>query len=219
MRFQTDHRIQLACNRPKSSAITFDFALGEVEKNPKVLFDALLIDEAQDLPREFLRLAYLCTRDHRIIWAYDDLQNLGDYQMRSLRETFGEDAGGHALVTLTNQPKQPRQDIILPKCYRNTPWALVTAHALGSGIYRDPKMVQHPDDPVLWGEIGYEVIKGELKLGQHVALKRSADSAPKFFQDLLKADDAVQFHYFNDEREQFAHFMKTKSHGGDAMRN
>src|ERR1039457_965631 len=117
--------------------------LKEVEKNPKIVFDALLIDEAQDMPREFLRVAYLCTKDHRIVWAYDDLQNLGDYQMRSLRETFGEDAGGNALVTLTNQPKQPRQDIILPKCYRNTPWALVTAHALGSGIYRDPKMVQH----------------------------------------------------------------------------
>lgn len=178
--------------------------LREVEKSPKPLFDALLIDEAQDLPREFLRLAYLCTTDHRIIWAYDDLQNLGDYQMRSLRETFGEDAEGNPLVVLRNEPKQPRQDIILPKCYRNTPWALVTAHALGSGIYRDPKMVQHPDDPVLWGEIGYEVLSGELRLGRPVVLQRSAESAPRFFGELLKAEEAVQFHCFNEDREQFA---------------
>jgi len=178
--------------------------LREVEKSPKPLFDALLIDEAQDLPREFLRLAYLCTTNHRIIWAYDDLQNLGDYQMRSLRETFGEDDQGNPLVVLRNEPKQPRQDIILPKCYRNTPWALVTAHALGSGIYRDPKMVQHPDDPVLWREIGYEVLDGELSLGQKVVLRRSAESAPRFFGELLKTEEAVQFHRFNEEREQFA---------------
>lgn len=95
--------------------------LSVVEKNPQPLFDALLIDEAQDLPREFLRLAYHCTRNHRIVWAYDDLQNLSDYQMRSLRETFGEDGAGNSLVVLANNPKQPRQDIILPKCYRNTP--------------------------------------------------------------------------------------------------
>lgn len=177
--------------------------LREVEKNPKTLFDALLIDEAQDLPREFLRLAYLSTKNHRIVWAYDDLQNLGDYQMRSLRETFGENDKGEALVTLENQPKQPRQDIILPRCYRNTPWALVTAHALGSGIYRDPKMVQHPDDPVLWEEIGYEKVEGVLQLGQHVVLQRSAESTPHYFQEFLKAEDAVQFHYFNDHQEQF----------------
>jgi superfamily I DNA and RNA helicase len=178
--------------------------LREVEKSPRILFDALLIDEAQDLPREFLRLAYLCTANHRIIWAYDDLQNLGDYQMRSLRETFGEDAQGNPLVVLRNEPKQPRQDIILPKCYRNTPWALVTAHALGSGIYRDPKMVQHPDDPVLWGEIGYEILTGDLRLGQHVVLQRSADSAPRFFGELLNAQEAVKFCRFNEDREQFS---------------
>lgn len=177
--------------------------LKEVEKQPKIVFDALLIDEAQDLPKEFLRLAYLCTKKHRIAWAYDDLQNLGDFQMRSLRETFGEDANGNPRVVLENMAKQPRQDIILPKCYRNTPWALVTAHALGSGIYRDPKIVQHPDDPVLWGEIGYEVVEGNLQLGQHVVLRRGADSSPAYFGELLEHEDAVQFHCFEEDRDEF----------------
>ena len=175
-----------------------------VEADPKPIFDALLIDEAQDMPREFLKLAYHCTRNHRIVWAYDDLQNLGDYQMRSLHETFGEDDEGHSLVVLANHPKQPRQDIILPKCYRNTPWALVTAHALGSGIYRDPKMVQHPDDPVLWKEIGYDVVRGDLELGREVVLERSAEASPQFFRELLTPDDAVALYQFADDQEQFA---------------
>lgn len=178
-----------------------------VEKEPKIIFDALLIDEAQDLPSEFLRLAYLCTKSHRIVWAYDDLQNLGDYQMMSLKETFGIDDSGKPLVRLENHQKQPRQDIILPKCYRNTPWALVTAHALGSGIYRS-KLVQHPDDPVLWKEIGYEVVDGEPKLGNYVALKRSEEASPKFFYDLIVPDDAVQFLSFKVDREQFAKVAK-----------
>ncbi|OTP68150.1 ATP-binding domain-containing protein [Caballeronia sordidicola] len=175
-----------------------------VEEDPKAIFDALLIDEAQDLPKEFLRLAYLCTKDHRIVWAYDDLQNLGDYQMMSLRETFGEDRQGDPLVRLENHAKQPRQDIILPKCYRNTPWALVTAHALGSGIYRaTDKLVQHPDDPVLWREIGYDLVDGDLRLGSPVVLTRSVDASPQFFYNLLSADDAVQFYKFDEDREQF----------------
>lgn len=181
--------------------------LAVVEANPKPLFDALLIDEAQDLPKEFLRLAYLCTRDHRIVWAYDDLQNLGDYQMTSLRETFGVNAHGEPLVRVDNLPKHPRRDIILPKCYRNTPWALVTAHALGSGIYRATSkpmpLVQHPDDPALWGDIGYEVVAGELALGKQVVLERSADASPRFFSELLDKDDAVKFLTCVDDREQF----------------
>lgn len=74
--------------------------LREVEAKPIIIFDAVLIDEAQDLPAEFLRLCYLCTRDHNIVWAYDDLQNLGDYQFHSLRETFGVDQAGASRVTL-----------------------------------------------------------------------------------------------------------------------
>jgi superfamily I DNA and RNA helicase len=175
-----------------------------VEMEPKILFDALLIDEAQDLPKEFLRLAYLCTKDHKIVWAYDDLQNLGDYQMTSLKQTFGDDLHGAPRVRLENRPKQPRQDIILPKCYRNTPWALVTAHALGSGIYRATTLVQHPDDPELWSEIGYEVVNGELRLGSDVVLKRSSDASPKFFDDLLSADDAIKFFNYEEDREQFS---------------
>lgn len=175
-----------------------------VEANPKILFDALLIDEAQDLPKEFLRLAYLCTRDHRLIWAYDDLQNLGDYQMTSLKETFGTNEHGEPLVRLENRPKHPRQDIILPKCYRNTPWALVTAHALGSGIYRaGGKLVQHPDDPMLWADIGYEVVEGHLALGEQVVIRRSQDASPRFFYDLMDRDDAVKFLRFNDDQDQF----------------
>lgn len=189
-----------------------------VEANPKKIFDALLIDEAQDLPKEFLKIAYLCTEGHRIVWAYDDLQNLGDYQMTSLADTFGGEADGSPRVHLRNRPKQPREDIVLPICYRNTPWALVTAHALGSGIYREQGLVQHPDDPTLWNDIGYEVVSGSLELGRQVILQRRPDAAPAFFRELINPEDAVQFYKFDSDRIQFkavADQIKEYINGGE----
>lgn len=174
-----------------------------VEANPKEIFDVLLVDEAQDFPKEFLRLAYLCTRGNKVVWAYDDLQNLGAYQMTSLAETFGFDADGKPRVQLRNRAKQPREDIVLPICYRNTPWALATAHALGSGIYRSEGLVQHPDDPNLWADIGYELLEGTLKLGENVKLRRSSNATPTFFNDFLAPNDAVQFFKYSDIGEQF----------------
>lgn len=173
----------------------------------KNIYDAILIDEAQDLPVSFFRIAYsLCKEPKRIVWAYDELQNLGEYSMASPRELFGEDQQGRPLVSLTNQPNRPPQDIVLPICYRNTPWALTVAHGLGFGIYRetaDPNstpLVQIFDEPDLWTDIGYESLKGDLRLGAPVALKRKPECSPSYYSDpqkaLISADEAVQFHTF-----------------------
>lgn len=181
-----------------------------VERNPKKLFDLVIIDEAQDLPKEFLRLVYHTTRNHRVVWAYDDLQNLSDYQLGSITELFGTNEFGAPKVTLGNQNQKPRTDIILPKCYRNTPWTLATAHALGIGVYKEKaeneviNLIQHPDDSRLWEDIGYEVENGALTPGKIVTLRRSQESVPDFFNHLLNAEDAVQLFHYHDDREQLA---------------
>lgn len=178
--------------------------LSTMEQQPhKVLFEAILIDEAQDLPKEFLRIAHMSAERNRIVWAYDDLQNLGAYELQSLLSTFGEDEQGNQVVVLHNRPKQPKEDIILPRCYRNTPWALVTAHSLGSGIYRG-QLVQHPDDPKLWEDIGYRVREGTLQLGSPVVLERDPAASPPFFFDKLTSNDAVVFLDFRDDRKQLS---------------
>lgn len=113
------------------------------EQGNKDLFDVVLIDEAQDFPTSFYRMIYsVVPAPHRIIWAYDDLQNLGDYEMPSEDKLFGSDDRGNPLVQLQNEDDKPKEDIVLPVCYRNTPWALATAHALGFGIYRPEGLVQ-----------------------------------------------------------------------------
>jgi len=192
--------------------------LSIVKSSPKALFDAILIDEAQDLPREFLQLAYYTTKDHRVVWAYDDLQNLSDYQLGSVIDIFGRNEAGEPLVDLRSDEKQPKKDIILPVCYRNTPWALVTGHALGAGLYRkkaspnEQPLIQHPDDPDLWRDIGYEVVDGQLEPSKPVTLKRAESSIPHFFRELLTPEDAVQFFLFTDDRQQLAHVADSIYH-------
>lgn len=115
---------------------------------PEPLYDAVLVDEAQDLPSEFFQLVHRFTRPpKRVIWAYDELQQLSEASMPGVDELFGKDEEGNSRVHLANVDGQPQQDIILPVCYRNMPWALTLAHALGFGVYRQEGLVQHFDDP------------------------------------------------------------------------
>lgn len=173
------------------------------------LYDAILIDEAQDLPASFFRLAYsACKAPKRIVWAYDELQNLGEYTMASPEALFGNGPNGEPLVQLRHDPNRPPQDIVLPVCYRNTPWALTVAHGLGFGIAREAPegstsgLVQIFDEPGLWEEIGYEATSGRLSLGSNVTLKRRPECSPSFFSNpesaLISPDDAVLFRSFDD---------------------
>jgi superfamily I DNA and RNA helicase len=169
------------------------------------LYDALLIDEAQDFPISFFQLAYQVVKaPKRIVWAYDELQNLSDYRMAPPEELFGRDRQGQPLVTLENKEGKPRQDIILPVCYRNTPWALATAHALGFGIYRQKSLVQYFDDPELWDKMGYELLNGDYTPGHQVTMTRKKEASPSYFQELLQPADAVQCHIFSSAEEQAA---------------
>lgn len=167
-------------------------------------YDAILIDEAQDLPRSFFELAYLMSKaPHRVIFAYDELQNLTDHSMLPPTQLFGVDEGGSPRVgDLTNEHGRASQDIVLPVCYRNTPWALTIAHALGFGIYREGNLVQFFDQPTLWPEIGYEKVSGDIAPEHHVVLKRRADATPPFFARLVKPDDSVICQIFADKLAQ-----------------
>jgi len=161
--------------------------------NVQQLFDAVLIDEAQDLPPEFFQLVYaFCAEPKRIVWAYDELQRLSEASMPDTADLFGTNEQGEAVVTLEAVVDGPKRDIVLPRCYRNTPWALAVAHAVGLGVYREGGgLVQHPDEPQLWHDIGYDVRSGELLPGRGVTLARAPDSYPDYFPELLTPSDAV----------------------------
>lgn len=181
------------------------------KKSVPQLYDAVLIDEAQDLPQPFFELVYHVTREpKRIVYAYDELQNLGTYSIFPPSELFGKNAQGDPNVpVLENLPGKPSQDLVLPVCYRNTPWALTVAHALGLGIYREEGIVQFFEEQHLWEEVGYEVLQGKVKLDNHVVLRRRPDSAPKYFETLVTPDDAVLVKCFDNSEKQLEWVAKS----------
>jgi superfamily I DNA and RNA helicase len=171
-------------------------------------YDALLVDEAQDFDPSFLRLCYaILKQPKRLVYAYDELQNLSGESLPPPEELFGADNQGRPLVSLRDDP---RRDVILQKCYRNSRPVLVTAHALGFGIYRERPvgaetgLVQMFDQPALWEEIGYSVTGGNLAKGSHVALERTNETSPEFLATHSAIDDLVYFRPFQNESEQNA---------------
>ncbi len=176
----------------------------------KPMYDAILIDEAQDFPVSFLRLCYKILCDpKRLVYAYDELQNLNLQSLPSPEELFGNDDKGLPNVRFTFEPDgTSKQDIILEKCYRNSRPALVSAHALGFGIYRKPDafsdigLVQMFEQKNLWKEIGYSVVDGELEDGKRVVLARTENSSPKFLENHSPLDDLILFQSFRNKHEQ-----------------
>ncbi|MBF0473071.1 MAG: ATP-binding domain-containing protein, partial [Nitrospirae bacterium] len=176
----------------------------DVIENKKIepFYDAILIDEAQDLPIPFFKIIYkILSHPKRVIWAYDELQNLTNYSLPSLTDLFGTNDLGNPNVILENPVDGPRQDIILPICYRNTSWALTLAHALGFGINRAEGLVQICDDE-LWNEIGYKLIEGEFVADKKVSLKRKSSSSPEYFSELLSSKESVTCYCFNNFNEE-----------------
>ena len=170
-------------------------------KSTHDLYDVVLVDEAQDLPPAFLRICYeLLTQDKRLVYAYDELQNLGRASMPALEEIFGQD--------VRRPTDSTSHDIVLKKCYRNSRPVLVTAHALGFGIHREPDdrthtgIVQIFDDTQMWHDTGYRAKDGEIRDGQQVVLARTAESSPRFLEEHSSPDDLVQFVSFDTDDEQ-----------------
>ncbi|MDF2800680.1 MAG: helicase [Anaerocolumna sp.] len=144
--------------------------VGHYEK----LFDCILIDEAQDFPIPFFQL---CLKNldvnKRLVYAYDELQKLNEEAMHSPSKIFGCDIA---------------IDTPLKVSYRNQSSVIVTAHAIGMGIYRDlehqnEKLVQIPDSNDIWEVIGYKC-DDEIQEHHEIKLYRTKETSP----DYLNAD-------------------------------
>jgi superfamily I DNA and RNA helicase len=194
------YAINIGIKKEQAFEIACKKVIDEVKnKNKKIRekYDVILVDEAQDLSHSFLNMCILLLKSptKRLIYAGDELQRLNEGENlpspKSLRD-FGVD------------------DKILKRCYRNSKPLLVTAHALGFGIYREKGLVQFFDLPKLWSDVGYEVSEGKLEAGQKVVLRRSAYSSPSYLENISEGlanvtqsiDDLLIFKAFKNKQEQ-----------------
>ena len=177
--------------------------LNLLDSTYKPQYDAILIDEAQDMPSSFFRLAYLNTKPpKKIIWAYDELQNLTEVEMPSLEEMFGVNENGDLNISLESGEDEAKKDIMLPICYRNPPWTLALAHSLGFGLYHKP-IIQMFDTLQTWKEIGYTIKSGRLKRNNTVRLSRKNAATPEYFEECLTKKDSVQLMNFESIEQQY----------------
>jgi superfamily I DNA and RNA helicase len=165
----------------------FTGACDELQRSltkPVEIFDIVIVDEAQDIPPSFFKALFASTRaPKRIIWAYDEMQKLDNEEtMLPPEELFGT-VEGVPNVSLKNEDGKPAQDIVLPVCYRNPKEILVTAHALGFGVYRPQGPIQMINDTDLWKDIGYDFLEGEDKPGSKVVLARRNEASPAFLSE------------------------------------
>ncbi len=192
-KFGGDAQFQGACQE------AIDFA-----KKLIPTYDIILIDEAQDFPPQFLRLCFAFTSPNRLVYAYDELQSLTNTSLPSPEELFGNRIDGTPLVSFNGAAVgEPKQDIILERCYRNSRPILATAHTLGFGIYRKPGgLVQFFDQRQLWLDVGYRVHKGALEDNEFVSLEGTSESSPRFLEAHSPLDDLVVFKNFDSSEEQ-----------------
>lgn len=156
-------------------------------KEFKKLYDCILIDEAQDFNDNFFKLCYkVLGPERRLVYAYDELQKLNELSMNSPEKIFGFNIA---------------KDTPLVTCYRNQSRVIVTAHALGMGLYKEDGMIQIPNSTDVWKSIGYKCDKQILE-GQPVTLFRDKSTSPDFLdanpEDLIKVekfDESADVYY------------------------
>ncbi len=173
----------------------------------KPFYDHVLIDEGQDFPVSFYKLCYQLANGQQdrksIVWAYDELQDIMNVKIRQPKELFGVDAQGQALVDLDRSsahlPPGATNDAVLSKCYRNQRDVLVSAHALGFGVYGN--IVQLLESADHWQDVGYEVETGELKTGEEVRIKRPDANSPVQIADTPEFP-LIDWHAANDMNDE-----------------
>ncbi len=164
----------------------FDFACRDLlsKVTIKEFYDHVLIDEGQDFPGGFYELCFGLAKGEadrkNIVWAYDELQNILDIKIRSPEELFGKAPDGSPRVSLERAARRlspgTTNDTVLSKCYRNQRRVLVTAHALGFGVYGN--IVQLLESKDHWEDVGYEVVSGDFAVGRPVRILRPEANSP-----------------------------------------
>jgi superfamily I DNA and RNA helicase len=198
----------------------------EIEIEP--MFDAILIDEGQDLVSEddlkyqdkqaIYWLAYQSLRPidseqpdrRRLIWAYDEAQSLDTLKIPTTKELFGERLGG-VLTQGTQYNGGIKKFEVMRHCYRTPGLILTAAHAIGMGLLRKDGMLTGITEKKEWEKIGYEVTKGKFISGQQVTLRRPPENSPNPVSELW-GEPIIAFETYSSRQEEITALAQKIEH-------
>lgn len=170
------------------------------------LYDVVFIDEGQDLPFAFYRLAYnSLTAPKRLYWAYDEAQGIGALTVPEPTQIFGRNPDGTPVVDLGlgqnhsffYEGTSTRKSENLNRCYRTPQLLLMTAQAINMGLLRTGGPLQGVSNQAEWRKLGYDVLEGDftdasVQAGQQVTIARSADkNLHPIDQENFEAQEAI----------------------------
>ncbi len=150
------------------------------------MYDCILIDEAQDFDKNFLLLCLrILDENQRLVYAYDELQKLNEDAMPKPEEIFGQSI---------------QNDTPLTVCYRNQGNAIVTAHAIGMGLYSKEGLLQLPGSSSVWESIGY-VSDSPIIEGKSVTLYRTRETSPELLN--VNANEIIKFFSYDKASQMY----------------
>lgn len=173
-------------------------------------YDFILMDEAQDFRASFYQICRELTSEDNLVWGYDNLQNIFDVEIQDTMKTFSNDFGakGINLSKLRESHPEMNNDVVLPKSYRNAKEILVTAHAIGFGIYND-ELIQMFENNQHWEDLGYEVEKGNSNVGDEMIISRPEKNSPLSISKEQSFDDLIEIFSAEDMDNEAEWVVKT----------
>ena len=172
----------------------------KLSKPFKKIFDYSIIDEGQDYPSSFYKICRESTKNNRIIWAYDECQNIFNMEIQDTIKTFGVAPDGKPYIDFS-KGLQESQDIVLDKCYRTPREILIMAFALGLGIY-GKKIVQMPENSAFWSDLGFKIEKGNYESGSDMEISLSIENIHKIKSDLFVSNPPINYKGFSTLEEE-----------------
>jgi superfamily I DNA and RNA helicase len=180
------------------------------------IFDALLIDEGQDLIVEqykyldkqpFYWMSYQSLRSpdplhpeqKRLIWAYDECQSLDTIKIPTARELFGENLGH--LVT-GKHPNGIKKSEIMRRCYRTPHPIINAAYGISMGLLLPGGMLTGITRKEEWQTLGYEV-EGRFISGQQITLKRPKKNSPNPLPEIWQGS-VINFDIYQSRQQELS---------------
>ena len=134
-------------------------------------YDYIFIDEAQDFDENFLQLCLKLTTDEKLVFGSDVFQNIFQTQAPSIEQLLGEN-------------HQLKSDTFIQTCYRTPCVTLLTAHAVGLGVYGKPvQVIKSAED---WHSLGYVTKSkdvGNFVQNERVIVERTELNTPSLYEN------------------------------------
>lgn len=164
------------------------------------VYDAVLVDEAQDFGPNFFNMCLAALTDEdRLVWGYDEAQNLHSLTAPSPKTIFGVDDAGEPVLDLSGSyPDGVQKSHIMRKSYRAPREVLMTAHVLGMGLFRDAGPVQAITRQDGWENLGYDVEADFRKTGSEARLSRPVENSPHPLSSHVESGPFVSAERFAD---------------------